>query len=150
MHNSCGWYQTQDIGGPELPVQPEAGQRDSAPASPSALLLPTGMPAKAANSSIKPALHTVADQVQGPMLPPKPADDQQDPPPALQSDLHSPAEGLHGADHSGTPVRSRAGAATAPAAPVLAQIPAKHQVRQGHYPRSCSRLLAAMMDKAYT
>ena len=34
MHNACGWYQTQDTEGSALPAQPEAGQRDSAPASP--------------------------------------------------------------------------------------------------------------------
>ena len=75
MHNACGWYQTQDTGGSALPAQPEAGQRDSAPASPSASLSPTERPANAANSRLSQSSCNVAVQVQGPVLPPKPADD---------------------------------------------------------------------------
>ena len=142
-HNACGWYQTQDTEGSALPAQPEAGQRDSAPAPPSALRSPAERPATAANSQLSQLSCNEAVQVPGLVLPPKPAAD----PPALPSDLHSPTEGPNGADHSGLPIQSRAVAATAQDAPdsgsnareeagqagtLLAQLPATVGSHDGH------------------
>ena len=93
MHNACGWYQTQDTEGSAPPARPKAGQRDSAPASPSALHSPADRPATADTSGLSQLSGNVAVQVQGLVLPPKPAADQRDPAPALPSNLHSPTEG---------------------------------------------------------
>ena len=127
-------FSTQDSEGSALPAQPEAGQRDSAPASPSASLSPAERPATAANSRLTQSMYKVAVQVQGPVLPPKPADDQQDPPPALPSDLRSLTEGQNGADHSGFPIRSRAGDATAQEAPDSGSIAREESGQTGTLP----------------
>ena len=129
MRNACGWYQTQDTEGTAPPARPKAGQRDSAPASPSALHSPADRPATADNSGLSQLSGNVAVQVQGLVLPPKPAADQRDPAPALPSNLHSPTEGPNeDAPDCGSHAREEAGQAGA----LLAQLPVDIGSHDGH------------------
>ena len=113
MHNACSWFQTPCAEGSAFPIRPVAGQRDTAPASPSALPSQVKQLAAADNSGLSHLSCEEAVQVQGLVPSPQPAADQRDPPSTLPYDTPLPKEGQNEDDPSGLPTWTRAIAATA-------------------------------------